>query len=303
MSRAGVKRLAGLSGLVLPALLATLLTPEVGAAQVVASEKAFLRQSVAGTEIEVEYSRPSMRGRAPMFGDEIPWGTSWTGANANTILRFSRPVVLGGQAVEAGSYGLWIEPRENSPWVVALFSDTTLFHTAHPPVDEGQVQIEVPRQYASDFAETLTLHFPKVSGVQATFELRWGNVALPMPLEVESGLVFAVPEEEARPLEGEWMMVSGRNPDRPGMPISFAYNPDSGRIEGVWTQGQTDIEVLLVRKAEGIYQLGMMVGDELGSVIDTWFFEFMFDHGGRAVAFEVRGADDAIRYNGKRAGG
>ncbi len=290
-----------LVGFGLLAILAAV--PQAALAQVVASEKAFLRQTVAGTEIEIEYSRPSMRGRAPMFGDEIPWGTSWTGANANTILRFSKPVMLAGESVEAGSYGLWIEPREDSPWVVALFSDTTLFHTAHPPIADGEIIVEVPRQYASDFVETLTLHFPAVTGVTATLELRWGSVALPMELEVESGLVFAVSEDEARALEGDWEMVSGRNPDRPGMPISFEHNSQSGRIEGSWTQGGTDVPVLLVRKAEGIYQLGMMIGDQLGSVIDTWFFEFVLGEDGRAESFEVRGADDELRYSGKRAGG
>lgn len=293
-----------LRGALLFLLAAGALAPGSLAAQVVASEKSLLRQTIAGTEIEIEYSRPSIRGREMLFGGQIDWDRSWTpGANANTIFRFSQPVTLAGATVEAGSYGVWMEPREEGPWGVALFSDTTLFHTAHPDLEDGDVVFDVQPATTNDFTETLTLHFPSVVGARGTLEMRWGNVSIPMELQVESGLTFVVSQEEAGPLEGEWVMIPGRDPESDGMPIEFAYNPDSGRIEGVWTQGRSDVDVLLLRKAEGVYQLGMMVGDELGSVIDTWFIEFVFDESGQAESFEVRGQNDDIRYRGRRAGG
>ena len=57
-----------------------------------------LEQVVGLTEVKIEYSRPAMRGRTIM-GDLVPFGSIWrTGANKNTTITFSDPVIVGGQA-------------------------------------------------------------------------------------------------------------------------------------------------------------------------------------------------------------
>ena len=46
-----------------------------------------LEQMVGLTEIEVEYNRPSKRGRV-IFGDLVPFGKLWrTGANSSTKIK------------------------------------------------------------------------------------------------------------------------------------------------------------------------------------------------------------------------
>ncbi len=53
------------------------------------SPLAEIEQIVGLTEIEVEYSRPSMRGRE-IFGNLVPYNRIWrTGANASTKISFS----------------------------------------------------------------------------------------------------------------------------------------------------------------------------------------------------------------------
>jgi len=48
-----------------------------------------LEQVVGLTEVKIEYSRPTMRGRIIM-GDLVPYGSLWrTGANKNTTLSFT----------------------------------------------------------------------------------------------------------------------------------------------------------------------------------------------------------------------
>ena len=77
--------------------------PDTRSAQA-ASELAQFTQIISGTEIEVEFSRPSLRGREVIFGRQIPWGEVWTpGANRATTIRFSKDVVVSGQAVAAGA--------------------------------------------------------------------------------------------------------------------------------------------------------------------------------------------------------
>src|SRR5512138_77827 len=58
-------------------------------AQVRASERGSVSQTVDGTVIEVDYGRPRLKGRIP-FGGIVHWGEVWTpGANSATTLRVS----------------------------------------------------------------------------------------------------------------------------------------------------------------------------------------------------------------------
>ena len=59
-----------------------------------ASPKSTLTQTVGLTNVEIEYSRPSAKGRV-IFGNLVPFGTIWrAGANANTTISFSDDVVI-----------------------------------------------------------------------------------------------------------------------------------------------------------------------------------------------------------------
>ena len=72
--------------------LAVLSTIQLTQAQVKTpqpSPKSSLEQTVGLTQVSVEYSRPSMKGRT-IFGDLVPFGKTWrTGANQNTTVSFS----------------------------------------------------------------------------------------------------------------------------------------------------------------------------------------------------------------------
>ena len=76
------------------------------------SPSAEVEQMVGLTEVEVEYNRPSMRGRT-IFGDLVPYDKLWrTGANKNTVVTFSDDVVVEGKTLEAGSYAIFTRPGE-----------------------------------------------------------------------------------------------------------------------------------------------------------------------------------------------
>ena len=82
-----------------------------------------LMQTVGLTEVMVDYSRPSMRGRT-VFGDLVPYGKLWrTGANAYTKISFDTDVTIDGQPVEAGMYSIFTKPGEKN-WEVFFYTDT-----------------------------------------------------------------------------------------------------------------------------------------------------------------------------------
>ena len=71
-------------------------------------------QKVGLTDVTVEYSRPSMKGRK-LFVDVENFGDIWrTGANASTKITFSDDVKLEGQNVPAGTYAIYTIPDPSS---------------------------------------------------------------------------------------------------------------------------------------------------------------------------------------------
>lgn len=91
-----------------------------------ASPAAQISQKVGLTDVSVEYSRPSMKGRK-IFGELVPYGQVWrTGANAATILTFSTDVKVEGRNLPAGSYALYSIPGKSS-WTIILSKNTKLW--------------------------------------------------------------------------------------------------------------------------------------------------------------------------------
>lgn len=71
--------------------------------------------------VEVNYSRPSKKGRA-IFGGLVPYGQVWrTGANEPTTFKVNKGITFGGTRVEAGTYTLWSIPGPDE-WSVMLNS-------------------------------------------------------------------------------------------------------------------------------------------------------------------------------------
>jgi len=81
-----------------------------------------VEQKVGLTDVTLEYSRPSMRGRA-IFGDLVPFTKKWrTGANANTKITFSTDVVIDGKSLKKGTYAIYSIPNKTS-WDIIFYSN------------------------------------------------------------------------------------------------------------------------------------------------------------------------------------
>lgn len=85
------------------------------------SPKSTIKQIVGLTHVEINYSRPGVKGRV-IFGELVPYGELWrTGANENTTIEFSTPVIINGKELEKGKYAIYTKPSEKS-WEVFFYS-------------------------------------------------------------------------------------------------------------------------------------------------------------------------------------
>ena len=148
------------------------------------SPKATVEQRVGLTDVSVEYSRPGVKGRA-IFGDLVPFGKTWrTGANSNTKVTFSSDVSIDGQTLNAGSYGLYTVPNENS-WEVMFYSESDNSGVPRDWDDTKVVAKTSVEVYSMPMnIETFTITFDDVSGTSAVIGLLWEKTYIGIKFEV-----------------------------------------------------------------------------------------------------------------------
>jgi tetratricopeptide (TPR) repeat protein len=168
--------------LLLPALLAGCL---VNAQDLPApSPKSTLIQRVGLTDVTVEYSRPSMKGRK-IFGDLVPYGEVWrTGANRATLIGFSTAVMIEEQAVKPGKYALFTLPNDGK-WEIILNSDTNLWGAYDRKPENDVLNVAVATQ-GCEAAETFTIEVADVKDDKATLILRWENTSVPVRIAADA---------------------------------------------------------------------------------------------------------------------
>jgi len=159
-----------------------------------------INQTVGLTEITLEYSRPSMRGRT-IFGGLVPYDKTWrTGANASTKITFSEPVTIGGKELEAGTYAIYSKPSLES-WEVYFYSDSNS-HGVPSEWDEEKVSATVKSEVIKMpmSIETFTITFDDITKNTASMGILWENVYAAVPISVNTDAAVSASIEKV--LEG-----------------------------------------------------------------------------------------------------
>ncbi|MFV5699270.1 DUF2911 domain-containing protein [Flavobacterium sp. ZT3R17] len=149
-----------------------------------ASPRATISQTVGLTDVEINYSRPSARGRA-VFGDLVPFGKVWrTGANENTTISFSDDVIIDGKTLKKGKYALYTNPKIES-WDIIFYKTTD--NWGNPAEwNEANVVLKatVKPETLSKKVETFTLGISNLDNNFAFLELYWENSYAALKFEV-----------------------------------------------------------------------------------------------------------------------
>lgn len=165
-----------------------------------ASPFAKLEQKVGLTDVTVEYSRPSMKGRE-IFGGLVPFGKIWrTGANQPTKLTFSQDVTLGGEAVPAGTYALYTIPGE-AEWTVIVSRKTDLWGASGYDEANDLARFTVKPESLSDEVETFAIGLESLRNDSAELVLDWEltRVSLPLELNTKEQVIAQIEELKGTP--------------------------------------------------------------------------------------------------------
>jgi len=170
------------------AMLVTLASAQIKTPQ--PSPTAKVSQEVGLSKVDLEYSRPSAKGRK-IFGDLVPFGELWrTGANASSKITFGEDVKIGGTSVPKGTYALYTTPGERQ-WEVVFYKNTTYWGTPEPAeykMDDIAAKVTVPVVALKDAVESLTIAIDNLKNNGADVVISWENtkVAVPFTLDTDS---------------------------------------------------------------------------------------------------------------------
>ena len=188
--------------------------PARAVAQVRASERASVSQTVDGTIVTIEYSRPLARGRT-LFGGVVKWGERWTpGANWATTFETSRAIELNGHAVSKGKYTVWMIPQQQGEWTVFLSDKDRVFHTQRQRPEDARVRFTVQPEEGPHM-EALAWYFPTVSRDGATLRMHWGTLFIPLTVTVEAALQDGDATFDLAPMLGSYALRFEGNGEPP----------------------------------------------------------------------------------------
>ncbi|WP_196886568.1 DUF2911 domain-containing protein [Aureivirga sp. CE67] len=148
------------------------------------SQLASVFQTVGVTGVDVEYSRPSVRGRK-IFGKLVPYGQVWrAGANANTTISFTTEVKIDGKTVPAGKYGLHIIPTENE-WTMILNQENSAWGSYFYEEGKDVIRFKVsPKEIP--FTEQVTYDFTDVQKNSAVLNMSWETTEVSFKIEADT---------------------------------------------------------------------------------------------------------------------
>ena len=145
-----------------------------------------LSQMVGLTEIEVQYSRPSKRGRV-IFGGVVPFGKIWrTGADNCTKISFSTDVIIDGKTISSGMYSIFSIPNKES-WDVIFYSDTDLWGVPKN-WDESKIvfqsKFDTSKIEKNNIIESFTISFNSLSNNDVDMKISWDDTSVSLNIDV-----------------------------------------------------------------------------------------------------------------------
>ena len=175
-----------------------------------ASQGATVSQTVGITELKIEYHAPSLRERT-LLGNLIPYNVDGTipwrgGADENTVFSANSQISIGGNPLDAGSYGLhfWVTQEE----IVAIFStNSESWGSFNYTMEEDALRMPIAKGEAPYVLERMHYQFENITPVSCDLVMHWGDQYWLLPIEVEVNDVVIADIRQELQTQAGWLWV------------------------------------------------------------------------------------------------
>jgi tetratricopeptide (TPR) repeat protein len=159
-----------------------------------------VKQDFGLGSIEINYSRPAVKGRK-VFGDLVPFGSVWrTGANNATTLQFSDEVSIGGVTLAPGKYGLLSIPDKDN-WTIIISKQTDVTSPSAYKQDMDLVRVSTAVEKLKESVENFTIAIDNIKPNSCLLTISWDktSVSLPITTDIDSKIMSNI----AKAMQGE----------------------------------------------------------------------------------------------------
>jgi len=137
--------------------------------------------SVGTCEITLNYGSPSVKERT-IWGDLVPYDKVWrTGADEATTIEISENLLIEGQELAAGKYGLFTVPGKDK-WTVVFNSVSDQWGAYSYDQSKDVLRVEVTPKESSEFSEQLTFKVKEKDG-SGKVAMMWENLSVGFKVE------------------------------------------------------------------------------------------------------------------------
>jgi tetratricopeptide (TPR) repeat protein len=147
------------------------------------SQAAVVSQRIGITDVTIRYHRPLVNDRK-VWNGLVPYGKVWrAGANLNTTITFTDPVLIEGKPLDKGTYGLHMIPTADD-WTIIFSKNSTSWGSFTYDQAEDALRVAV-KPKAVEMHNALTYDFDELKPDSAVIELEWEKLAVPFKVSVD----------------------------------------------------------------------------------------------------------------------
>jgi Protein of unknown function (DUF2911) len=175
------------------------------------STTAQVKQPVGMTEITLDYSRPSAKGRKIM-GEIVPFGAMWrTGANQPAKFTTTDSITVGGKGLAKGTYIIMTKPGKDA-WEVMFNKNPKANATDEKMLfpEDNVVSISVPTMKTGMMVETFTMGINNITNTAATLDIMWENTAVSVPFtnDIDAKIMAQIKQKLDGPTQNDYFNMS-----------------------------------------------------------------------------------------------
>ncbi len=172
------------------------------------SPGASFTQNVGMSEIKVEYSRPSMKGRK-IFGGVVPFDELYRlGANSATKFTTTDSITIAGKGLAKGTYIMMAKPGKTQ-WEIIFNKNPTVSVFNYKPEDDV-LKVNVPSQELPFTVESFTIMVGDITNTSASLDILWDKtiVRIPFTNDVDSKVMAQIKQKLDGPTQNDYYAMS-----------------------------------------------------------------------------------------------
>lgn len=166
------------------------------------NQKSVVTQYIGAlAHVTITYNSPDVTGpndqdrTGQIWGQLVPYGLNdlgfglrnpspWrVGANENTTITFSHDMLVQGQPISAGTYGLHMIVEESGPWTIIFSNNSTAWGSFFYKEEEDALRVQATPE-DNEMREWLTFEFTDRQPESTTVAMMWEKVKVPFKIEV-----------------------------------------------------------------------------------------------------------------------